>query len=241
MEDKTTLKKVTLWQAITAMLGILLIISIFTKGFIGCPTTGAAVALPEEGRQEQIEEPKEVLKTETVPRTEVSLDDDPIKGNKNAPVTIVEFSDYQCPFCGRYFSQTYPQILKQYVNTGKVKYVFRDFPLSFHKNAQKAAEAAECAHEQDKYWEMHDKLFENQRNLDIASLKQYAADINLDTKKFNSCLDSGKYASEVQKDFNEGSRYGVSGTPTFFINGIKLVGAQPLSAFKQVIDAELTK
>jgi protein-disulfide isomerase len=231
MEDKITIKKITLWQAITAILGILLIISIFTKGFTGCPTTAAAIAPTQQKQQE----PQEVK------RVEVSLDDDPIKGDANAPVTIVEFSDFQCPFCGRFYKQTLPLIEKEYINTGKVKLIFRDFPLNFHENAQKAAEAAECADEQGKFWEYHDKIFENQKKLDMTSLKGYAAEIGLDIEKFDSCIDTGKYSSEVQKDFNDGSRYGVSGTPTFFINGIKLVGAYPFDAFKQIIDAELTK
>lgn len=234
MEDRLTIKKVILWQAITAILGILLIISVFTKGFIGCPATGAAIAVAEEKEEPQTDDAE-------IPRAEVSLDDDAVKGDENAPVTIVEFSDYECPFCGRYVTQTYPQIDRQYINTGKVKYVFRDFPLSFHQNARKAAEATECSGEQEKFWEMHDKLFQNQGNLDVSSLKKYAADIGLDTGKFNSCLDSGKYAQEVQKDLRDGSSYGVSGTPAFFINGIKIVGAQPFSVFKQIIDSELSK
>lgn len=167
---------------------------------------------------------------------EVSADDDAVRGPENAPVTIIEFSDYQCPFCGR-AEATINQILETYPT--QVKVIFRDFPLGFHQHAQKAAEAAECAGEQGKYWEMHDKLFENQRALDVDSLKKYAAEIGLDTETFNSCLDNGDMASEVQKDFQDGQAAGVSGTPTFFINGEKLVGAQPFSAFKAVIDSKL--
>jgi len=174
-------------------------------------------------------------------RLQVSADDDPVKGSKDAPVTIIEFSDFQCPYCGRFYQQTLPLIEENYIKTGKVKIVYRDFPLSFHQYAQKAAEAAECAHEQGKFWEYHDKLFENQNALDVASLKQYASELGLDAQKFNDCLDSGKKASEVQKDFNDGSMYGVSGTPTFFINGIPLVGAQPYSVFEQIINQELSK
>ncbi len=172
---------------------------------------------------------------------DVSVDDDAVKGDSNAPVIIIEFSDYECPFCGRYFQQTYPQIVKEYVDTGKVKIVFRDFPLSFHENAQKAGEAAECAGEQGKYWEMHDKLFENQQALGIVNLKQYAKELGLNTKAFDDCLDSGKMASEIQKDFEDGQNAGVSGTPAFFINGIALTGAQPFEAFKQIIEQELNK
>ncbi len=171
----------------------------------------------------------------------VSIDDDPVKGSENALVTIIEFSEYQCPFCKRFFEQTLPQIEENYIETGKVRYVFRDFPLSFHQYAQKAAEASECADEQGKFWEYHDKLFENQDALDINSLKQYAKDLGLDTAKFSSCLDSGKMASEVEKDFTDGSEYGVGGTPGFFINGIKVVGAQPYSVFEEIIEQELNK
>ena len=174
-------------------------------------------------------------------RGEISVDDDPMKGDVNAPVTIVEFSDFECPFCARFYSQTLKQLEEEYIDTGKVKLVFRDFPLGFHQNAQKASEAAECANEQGKFWEMHDAIFENQQSLSIASLKQWAGNLGIDTNKFNNCLDSGKYAEEVQNDFKEGSSYGVSGTPSFFINGIPMVGAQPFSAFKQIIDSELAK
>lgn len=172
---------------------------------------------------------------------EISIDDDAVKGNSDAPVTIIEFSDYECPFCGRHFEQTYSQIVKEYVDTGKVKLVFRDFPLDFHESAQKAAEAAECAGEQGKYWEMHDKLFENQNALDVDSLKQYAKDIGLNTANFDSCLDSGEMEDEVKEDMVDGQNYGVSGTPAFFINGRLLTGAQPFSAFKEIIDSELEK
>jgi len=172
---------------------------------------------------------------------DVSLDDDPVLGDSKAKVTIVEFSDYECPFCGRYFTQTYPQLKKDYIDTGKVRLVFRDYPLPFHQNAQKAGEASECADDQGKFWEMHDKLFRNQQALSVENLKKYAGELGLDQKKFDECLDSGKYASEVQNDMNDGSKYGVSGTPSFFVNGQILVGAQPYSEFKKLIDAELAK
>jgi protein-disulfide isomerase len=168
---------------------------------------------------------------------DVSADDDTPRGSPDAKVKIIMFSDYQCPYCGR-VEPTVEQIRETYGSD--VVIYFRDFPLSsLHPYAQKAAEAAECAGEQGKYWEMHDKLFENQGALDVPSLKQYAADLGLDTAAFNSCLDNGDMASEVQNDFNDGQAAGVSGTPTFFINGKMLVGAQPFDAFKAVIDAEL--
>ena len=167
------------------------------------------------------------------------VDDDSVKGDSDAPVTIVEFSDYECPFCARYVVQTYPQIVEKYIDTGKVKYIFRDFPLSFHQQAQKAAEAAECAGEQGKYYEMHDTLFDSGVEGGVTSFKQFASDIGLNTAEFNTCLDSGAMASEVQQDFLDGQRAGVQGTPAFFINGVMVSGAQPFSAFEQVIEAAL--
>ncbi|MFH1587183.1 MAG: DsbA family protein [Candidatus Diapherotrites archaeon] len=172
-------------------------------------------------------------------KIEVSVDDDPVKGSEDAPVTIIEFSDFECPFCARFYSQTLSQIEKNYIDTGKVKLVYRDFPLSFHQEAQPAAEAAECADEQGKFWEMHDKIFENQQAISDSSYKQWAAELGLDTGQFNECLDSGKYASEVQKDVADGQAYGVSGTPAFFINGTKLIGAQPYSKFEEAIENAL--
>ncbi len=177
--------------------------------------------------------------TTTLEYVEVSADDDTVKGDPNAPVTIIEFSDYECPFCTRFWSDTLPQITKEYIDTGKVKHVYRDFPLGFHTSAQKAAEASECAGDQDMYWEMHDKLYKNNNALAVSDLKGYAAELGLDTDAFNTCLDSGKYEDEVKSDMADGEAAGVTGTPGFFINGKKLVGAQPFSAFKQIIDTEL--
>jgi protein-disulfide isomerase len=166
-----------------------------------------------------------------------------VTGDKNAPVTIVEFSDYQCPFCKRFYDQTEQQLIDTYVKTGKVKYSVRHFPLGFHQNAQKSAEAAECAGQQGKFWEMHKVLFQYSQadgtGLNVPDLKKYAADLKLDTAKFNSCLDNGETASIVQKDMSDGQAAGVSGTPSFYVNGKQLVGAQPFNMFQETIDAEL--
>ena len=170
-----------------------------------------------------------------------SADDDPVKGNNNAKVTIIEFSDFECPFCARFYSDTLKQIETEYIDTGKVKLVYRDFPLSFHANAQKAAEASECADDQKKFWEMHNMLFEKGVVGGVVTFKQYAVDLGLDADKFNKCLDSGEKATEIQNDMKEGQSYGISGTPGFLVNGVRIVGAQPFSAFKAVIDAELAK
>ncbi len=172
---------------------------------------------------------------------DVSIDDDAIKGDANAPVTIIEFSEYQCPFCKRYVDQTLTEIQKKYIDTGKVKYVFRDFPLGFHQNAKPAAMATECVHElggDEAYWKYHDKLFENTQALDSDSLKKYASDMGYDIA---DCLDSEKFSDEVDADAKEGSSYGVQGTPAFFINGRFLSGAQPFAAFEALIEEELAK
>lgn len=166
-------------------------------------------------------------------------DDDPVLGDEDAPVTIIEFSDFQCPFCKRFYDETFDRIKEEYVRTGKVKIVYRDFPLDFNPDAQKAAEAGECADDQGQFWAMHDMIFDNQENIKVDDLKGYAEDLGLDTEEFNDCLDSGKHTEEVKADLNDGATGGVSGTPAFFIDGELISGAQPFEVFKAVIDAAL--
>jgi protein-disulfide isomerase len=179
-------------------------------------------------------------------KVEASVDDDPVLGDPKAKVTIIEFSDFQCPYCRSFWSDTLPQIKKDYIDTGKVKLVYRDFPLSFHAAAEPAAQASECADDQGKYWEYHDKLFSEQSKGGIGTitfgateLKLWAQQIGLDGAMFNQCLDSGKHKDEVAKDLADGNGAQVSGTPAFIINGKLLVGAQPYSVFKKMIDEEL--
>ena len=182
----------------------------------------------------------------------ISTDNDPIIGNPNAPITIIEFSDFQCPFCAKFHIQTLPKIIDEYIKEGTVKLVFRDFPIqSIHSNALPASLAAECANEQGKFKEMHDKLFDkqnewNNKNIDnvIILFNQYALEIGLEEEKFDSCLRNGKYVEEIQKDLNDGRTYGISGTPGFFIGNdkigfVELKGAQPFESFKKVIDSQL--
>lgn len=181
---------------------------------------------------------------------QVSLDDDPVKGNPDAAVTIVEFSDFQCPFCKRFHETTLPLIQENYIDTGKVKFVYRDFPIEgIHPNgAMPAAMASECADEQGMFWEYHDKLFQTQRSWEslpradvAAQFKVYAEEFGLNTEQFNECLDSGKYFEEVNRDYQEAVAYGVTGTPGFFIGSeesgfIKISGAQPYSSFQRILD-----
>lgn len=171
------------------------------------------------------------------PRVTVGEANNPAKGPVGAPVTVVEFSDFQCPYCAR-VNPTLTKLQEAYA--GKLRIVFRDLPLlNIHKNAGHAAEAAHCAHDQGKFWEMHDRLFANQAKLAPADLKEHAVALSLDATAFNQCLDSGKYTAEWRRDSEEAGRLGLSGTPAFFINGRLLSGAQPYDAFAQVIDEEL--
>ncbi|MBI3990227.1 MAG: thioredoxin domain-containing protein [candidate division NC10 bacterium] len=176
------------------------------------------------------------LKEPELPVIQVSADDDPSLGPKEAPVTIIEFSDFQCPYC-RESQAVLKEVMKAY--DGKVRLVYRDFPLPSHHYARKAAEAAQCASEQGQFWPYHDKLFENQPRLDIPDLKRYAKELNLNPTAFEACLESGKYRAEVAKDTQDGEKVGISATPTFFINGRLLTGAQPLPAFQALIDKAL--
>ena len=165
-----------------------------------------------------------------------------VKGEEDAPVTIIEFSDFECIFCASFYTGALQEINTQYIETGQVKLVYKHFPLlSRHPNAQKAAEAAECAAEQEKFWEMHDTIFENQTAIGVAALKGYAEDLGLDTAQFNECLDSGKYAQKVMDDLALGSASGVSGTPGFFINGDEVSGAQPFANFQAIIEKHLAE
>ncbi len=170
------------------------------------------------------------------PKPQIAVGNSPTKGPKSAPVTVIAFSDFQCPFCSRALP-----VMKQIEETykDKVRLSFKNLPLPFHNNAQGAAEASLAAHEQGKFWEMHDKLFANQQTLDRPNLEKYAQELGLNMPKFKAALDSGKFKKQVQDDAAMGASVGATGTPTFFVNGDQLVGAQPFEAFKTKIDAAL--
>lgn len=190
-------------------------------------------------------------------QSKVSTDDDPVLGGANAPLTLIEFSDYECPFCKRSFDQLLPELKKNYIDTGKLKFVYRDFPLSFHANAHKEAEAAECARSQGNdvtYFKFHDQIFiqttSNGTGLALTQLPIIAKSFGLHVGQFQQCLDSDKFKDEVDKDIADGTAAGVSGTPAWFIgqssndgviNGTLVVGSQPFSTFKVIIDEELKK
>lgn len=243
-EDTVTMSKTTMWKVIAGLLGVLMVISIFTDGFNfgknggnGAPPSPNAPSLPNAPNPPTVQ----------IKDMKIVADDDPFMGEQKAPVVMVEFSDYQCPFCKRFWSETLPDIKSKYIDTGKVKFVYRDFPLGFHPGAQPAAEAAECARAQGgdtMYFAFHDLIFEGQSKLGQGTpneLKQWAKGVSgLEYAKWENCFDNGKYSAEVRKDLADGSALGISGTPGFIINGKLVSGAQPFAAFQQIIDAELT-
>jgi len=173
----------------------------------------------------------------------------PALGNKDAKVTVIEFSDFQCPFCKQLFDATLTQLKTDYVDTGKIKFLYRHYPLTaIHPNAMKAAIASECANDQDKFWDYHDKLFQGQTEWEtlanaaaVAKFKEYAITLGLNSGSFDSCLDSDKFKDQVDKDLSDGTAVGVNGTPATFVNGILISGAVPFDQFKTAIDAELAK
>ncbi|MBU2638628.1 MAG: DsbA family protein [Nanoarchaeota archaeon] len=205
--------------ALIGVLALFLVLSVYTNGF-GLRATGSTTA-DNAGVAQALGEVT-----------------DPSIGPADAEVTIIEYSDFECPFCQR-AEETVKQVLKEY--EGRVRLVYKNFPLSFHNNARPAAEAGECANEQGKFWELHEKMFENRLNLKKSDIKEYAEEIGLDMDRFNSCFDSGKYSDEVDQDIADGAMLSVSGVPAFFINGKPLIGAQPIEEFRKIIGKELAK
>lgn len=235
-----------LFTALIAIAAIALALAFFFAGFFvrGWVNQELTVADPQPSDQAspaQVTDTPAVAPTlDTTALTDIDTDDDPFRGPSNAAVTIIEFSDYQCPFCKRYVDETLPLILDTYGD--RVRYVFHDFPIEqLHPQAALAAQGARCAFDQGKFWEYHDLLFQKQGALAADNLKGYAAKLGLDQKTFDGCLDSGKYAQEVQDDFDEARALSVTATPTFFINGRKLVGAQSFATFQTIIEEELQK
>ena len=182
----------------------------------------------------------------------ISIDNDPIIGDPAAPITIIEFSDFQCPFCARFHAQTLPLLIEEYIDKGQVKLVYRDFPLQdIHPNAVPAAVAAECANEQGEFKSMHDMLFDNQAQWSnapidtaIALFGEYATAINIDRETFDSCLITGKFIEDIRDDLIDGRNYGIDGTPGFLIGNdevgyISVSGAQPFEVFQQIIESQL--
>jgi len=262
-EDKITIKKSTYNNLLKGLVAAMIIATFFGGYTIGTMDNNSNSSVTAEELEEIISEMKikttqssQVPTQQPTPRGtqlyKISIDDDPVKGDPNAPVTIIEFSDFQCPFCSRFYSQTLPLLEENYIDTGKIKLVFKDLPLdNLHPNARTTHIAAECANEQGKFWEYHDILFEKQSqwqnlspsNLDT-TITNFAAGLGMQSTAFQACIKSQEIADEVNDDTLDAASYGATGTPTFFIGNeedgfIKLVGAQPFSAFQRVIDEQL--
>lgn len=233
---------------IVYLLGILLIVASFLIGVLITKVSylekngsaGTITAQPvDDGSQAQI----------PVGPVDVEAGHLPVLGNKDAKVTIIEFSDFQCPFCKSFFDDSLALIKKEYVDTGKAKFAYRQYPLtSIHPNAQKSAEASECANDQGKFWEYHDQLFTNQADWEsltgdalLAKFSEYASAVGIDGARLSDCVSSGKFADLVKKDSEAGTAAGVDGTPATFVNGIKISGAVPYTEFKAEIDKALAE
>ena len=255
-EETVTMSKSSIYHIIIALLVITLAASVWTGGFginkqpTVVPTPSPTPApTPTPTPQQPQPTPTQPIPIQSLVQVSAGQLSYPKIGSDSAPLVMVEFSDFQCPFCERFYTESFGQIKDNYVKTGKLQIIYRNFPLSFHQYAEVAAGAAECAHEQGKWEEMHNMLFEKQNEWTTVGkdkLKEYAKTIGLDPTKFDSCLDTNKYKDTIGSDFNAGIAAGVEGTPTFFIgkrngDGQRVVGAQPYDKFKAVIDAVLAQ
>jgi len=216
-------------------------LSKLTFGTVAAPSTGGSGSPADEGNGAGDDE---------ILRAEIDVEGLAFQGSEDAEVVIVEFSEFQCPFCRRHYNDAYAQIKTEYIDTGKVKYYFKHFPLrSIHPGAQVAGEASECAGEQGLFWEMHDIMFEKQNELrpdggtvafSAEDVKEWAAEVEgLDPEAFDACIDSAAKAGIVEEHFQEGVGIGVSGTPTTFVNGRPIVGAMSFQTFQALIEEEL--
>jgi len=208
------------------------------KASIGTDSSRVGRTGQEDAFLAQLERKYPVRLNLDPPRYSVSIEDSPTQGPSNAPVTFIEWTDFECPFCSR-VQPTIRQIREIYPNL--IRYSFKHFPLPFHRNALTAHNASLCAEEQGKFWEYRNRLFKFQRRLDRGSLIDHARELGLDADQFEACVDQEKYHDRVLQDLEEAMNFGVTGTPTFFINGRKLSGAQPLPAFQRIIDEELSR
>jgi len=206
--------------------------------FWGRSTPDTTVAAETAPAQAEPQAQAAQAEPQQVQRYDVPEDDDPVFGPDEAPITIIEFSDFECPYCRRWHLEVWPQIQANYGD--QVRLVYRDFPLTtIHANATPAAAAANCAGEQDSYWEFNELLFSMELGLDTSAYEQYAVNLGLDMDAFNECLDSGRQNDEINGDYEYAANLGVRSTPTFFVNGIPLVGAQPFEVFQDLIEQEL--
>ena len=202
------------------------------------PAAPAAAAANQAAAAPAQDESAAQSRSQEVRRYDVPVDDDPSLGPESAKITIIEFSDFECPYCTKWHAEVWPRLQAAYPD--QIRLVYRDFPLtSIHSNAAVAAEAANCAGEQGVYWEYHQLLFGGEYGLGESAFKKYASDLGLGAASFDECLSSRRFQAEVEADYNFAANLGIRSTPTFFVNGIAIVGAQPFEAFQELIDLEL--
>ncbi len=230
-EETFALKRSTVFAAlipVAFLLGLAMGYALWGRG----ATPTAQAPPPEAVQAEEPNIPQEIK------RYDIPEDDDPVFGPPDAPITIIEFSDYECPYCRKWHLEVWPRLKAAYPD--QIRLVYRDFPLtSIHANAIPAASAANCAGEQGQYWEFNELLFSMKYNLGPSAYQSYAEELGLDMQDFLECVSSEKYTQEIQADFEFAANIGVRSTPTFFINGIPVVGAQPFEVFQQLIEREL--
>lgn len=241
-----TLPRVPMPKTWTPVLMVLLLVASFLIGMLYTKVQylegngAAAPSRPTAGTQQAGAQVTPGAKVANVAQGPYSA-----LGNPNAKVKVVEYADFQCPFCEQWFTNVWPQLKKDYVDTGKIAFYFDNYPF-LGQESNWASEAAYCANDQGKFWDLHDYLYthqgqENSGAFSKANLEQFAATLGMDTSKFNNCLDTDQYSKQIASDLSDGQKAGVNGTPTVFINGTPVVGAQPYSAFQTVIDQELKK
>lgn len=249
--DKKTignvLMNITLQSIVSKLVYILLLVAFLVIGYLFAKVEmlqkGTTAAAPQQAAAPNAQAPQQPAAPDPEQiKKDLKMGHLPIKGSQSAKVTMVEFSDFECPFCGRFYKETLPQIIKDYVDTGKMKIYYRHYPLTFHPKAAPLANASECANDQGAFWQMHDKIFDNNAtvsNMTDDQIKQWGADLGLNTSQFNGCYDNKAHQDKIDEDQKDGVAVGVSGTPTFYINGKQLVGAMPYESFKAIIDEEL--
>ncbi len=237
-EEYVTFKRSHFYSALVVLaFAVGILVGYVVWGRAGTTATAAAPAQAAAAQQSAGQVVEAPTAQPQFVRYDIPTDGYPSLGPDDAPITIVEFSDFQCPFCRRFHDETYQALLDAY--PGKIRFVYRNLPLtSIHPNAMPSAIASLCANDQNAYWDFHEKLFSSEA-LDEATFVQYATDLNLNVDEFTACLSSGKHDAFIQQDMNFALDLGVQSTPTFFINGLAIVGAQPLSSFQQLIDKEI--
>ena len=243
-EEWATVVEVVTRVVSAASLAAIALVAVMMWKAGGLSVGGSAATAPSAAAQPAAQPSEPVTQLTDDQWKEVTGNSRYVEGNKNAKVAVVEFTDFQCPFCGQYFTNTYGQIKKDYIDTNKISYAVQNLPLSFHPNAHISAEAAECAGDQKKYWEMHDKLFSGQTEWSNEAdpkpkFEGYAKAIGMNVDTFKKCIADGKFKQKVDDDNALATKVGASGTPTFIINGKLLVGAQPYSEFQKALDEAL--